>query len=357
MVWLKTILLTLGAFIVGGAAVLLALYLDNGPLEQVLGTQTRTEAESPLSEHHASSARMPLSENELPPVEQFNSIPKTKLYDDHVAVLMYHDMNPTEKGGDIITPDLFAAQLDFLRSKGMNFITLQQFRSFMQGGSVPENAVLVTFDDGYENFYTTAYPIMKERGISGVSFVITGDFSKKAHVYTPHMTQQEITSMLAGDPNTEVQPHTNHLHYKTSETTDALTAPLVSDGVTETKEQYLLRISTDLQSCIAQLKSLNAHPIDSFAYPYGLYTPEVQAVVKEEGIKYAFTTTLGLASRDDNLLAIPRINGGSPLVSPQRLFASIYWENKQPGHNLYLPDAVQHSGREDISSVRVREHR
>ncbi|WPP40099.1 polysaccharide deacetylase family protein [Paenibacillus hunanensis] len=353
MVWLKTLLLTLGAFIVGGAAVFLALYLDNGPLKQVFGTETRSEAESPASQHHASSPPAPLSEDELPPVEQFNNIPKTKLYDDHVAVLMYHDMSSTEKGGDIITPDLFAAQLDFLRSKGMNFITLEQFRSFMEGAPIPENAVLVTFDDGYENFYTTAYPIMKERGISGVSFVITGDFSKKAMVYTPHMTRQEIQSMLAADPNTEVQPHTNHLHYKTSETTDALTAPLVTDGVTESPGTYLARISGDLASCIDQLKSLNKRPVDTFAYPYGLYTPEVQEVVKDAGIKYAFTTTLGLASRNDDPYAIPRINGGSPLVSPQRLFASIYWENKQPGHNLYLPDAVQHSGREDIRSVGV----
>ncbi|WP_322922974.1 polysaccharide deacetylase family protein [Paenibacillus campi] len=353
MVWFKTILLTLGAFLVGAAAVLLALYLDNGPLERVLGTETRTEAESHHSSNHTSATPAPLSESELPPVEQFNHVPKTKLYDDHVAVLMYHDMSATEKGGDIITPDQFAAQLDFLRSKGMNFITLQQFRSFMKGGSVPENAVLVTFDDGYENFYTTAYPIMKERGISGVSFVITGDFSKGALVYTPHMTRQEIKRMIAADPNTEVQVHTNHLHYKTSATTDALTAPLVKHGTKESPGEYLARISTDLSTCIDQLKTLNAHPIDSFAYPYGLYTPEVQQIAKDEGIKYAFTTTLGLASRNDNPLAIPRINGGSPLVSPQRLYASIYWENKQPGHNLYLPDEVQHNGREDINSVEI----
>lgn len=358
MVWVKALLFTLGGLILGAAAVILALYIDNGPLQQLIGSpmQTQTQSQSPTTGSiEQASTPAPLSESELPPVEKFNTIPKSTFYKDRVAVLMYHDISPTQKGGDIITPDLFASQLDFLRSKGMNFISLNDFRSYMNGGSVPENAVLVTFDDGYENFYTTAFPIMQERNISGVSFVITGDFSKNAIVNTPHMTKQEITDMIQADPKMEVQPHTNHLHYKTSETTDALTAPLVKNGVEETPQQYLARISQDLTTCVDSLKPLNAHPIDTFAYPYGLYTPEVEQVVKDAGIQHAFTTTLGLAKRDDNPLAIPRINGGSPLVSPQRLFASIYWETKQPGHNLYIPDSVQHSGRENIGSVDVHD--
>lgn len=288
----------------------------------------------------------PLSADQLPPVEQFASIAKKDRYQNKVAVLMYHDIDPIKQGGDIITPALFAAQLDYLRSKDMNFISLEQFRLFMKGGKVPDNAVLVTFDDGYENFYTTAYPIMKERHIPGVSFVITGDFSKGALVATPHMTKAEIKNMTSTDSNMEVQAHTDRLHYKTSDTTDALTAPLVKDGVTETYEHYLARIENDMRRCVEALRPLTPHVINTFAYPYGLHTPEVEKVIQKVGIRYAFTTELGLVTRDTDLMKIPRINGGSPLIDPERLYNSIMWENTLPGRNLFIPDSIQHSGRE-----------
>ncbi|WP_052098332.1 polysaccharide deacetylase family protein [Paenibacillus stellifer] len=345
-------LFVLAGGLVAGMAVIVLGQKNDFPVQSPSPLHPAASASAIAAPRHVSRETEPLSESELPPVEQFKNIPRATLYRNKVAVLMYHDINPTQKGGDIITPDRFAEQLDFLRSKGMNFISLQQFRLFMQGGEVPENAVMVTFDDGYENFYTTAYPIMRERNIPGVSFVITGDFSKGAVVNTPHMTRQEIADMIRSDPAMEVQPHTDRLHYKTGVRTDALTAPLVRNGIAESPQQYAERITADLNRCIGTLKPMNAHPVDTFAYPYGLYTPEVQRIVRQSGIRYAFTTSLGLAERSDDPLAIPRINGGSPLVSPQRLFASIHWENRsrQRGHNLYIPETVQHNGREDIQT-------
>lgn len=327
------------------ALILMAVYSDRNFFSSFTTAQADRLGDSIQGTSNV-TVNPPLSADQLPPVEQFASIAKKDHYQNKVAVLMYHDIDPIKQGGDIITPALFASQLDYLRSKDMNFISLEQFRLFMKGGKVPDNAVLVTFDDGYENFYTTAYPIMKERHIPGVSFVITGDFSKGALVATPHMTKAEIKNMTSSDPNMEVQAHTDKLHYKTSDTTDALTAPLVKDGVTETHEHYLARIENDLRRCVEALRPLTPHVINTFAYPYGLHTPEVEKVAQNVGIRYAFTTELGLVTRDTDLMTIPRINGGSPLIDPERLYNSIMWENKLPGRNLFIPDSIQHSGRE-----------
>lgn len=211
------------------ALILMALYSEHDLFSSFTTAQANRSGDSTQG-NSTTVVHPPLSADQLPPVEHFASITKKDRYQHKVAVLMYHDIDPVKQGGDIITPALFASQLDYLRSKDMNFISLEQFRLFMEGGKVPDNAVLVTFDDGYENFYTTAYPIMKQRHIPGVSFVITGDFSKGALVATPHMTKAEIQNMTSSDPNMEVQAHTNKLHYKTSDTTDALTAPLVKDA-------------------------------------------------------------------------------------------------------------------------------
>jgi len=245
------------------------------------------------------------------------------LYRNKVAVLMWHHLDPVIKNGDIITPKQFSDQLDYLIQMGVHFISLQQFRVYEQGGEVPDNAALITFDDGYESFYKYAYPILKQRGIGGVSFVITGDMKPKAVVYIPHMKPAEIADMEKSDPLIEVQAHTDSLHYKLNRRTDALTGYLVKNGLKETKAQYAARISKDTQTCIETLKPLNSEPIDTFAYPYGLHTRTVENVLKLAGIQYAFTVHDGMVDRYSNKLELPRINGGSPSVTPKGLFRSI----------------------------------
>ncbi|QYR22782.1 polysaccharide deacetylase family protein [Paenibacillus sp. sptzw28] len=253
----------------------------------------------------------------------FNLPPGTTLYTNKVAVLMFHDIETRSINNDIITPRQFESDLDYLNRQGMHFITLQQFRSYMKGGSVPANAALITFDDGYESFYKYVYPILKKHGMGGVCFVITGDFSKGALVYTPHMTPIQISAMTADDPSIEVQAHTDSLHYKTDKRHDALTGYLTVNGVKETGAQYVQRILNDTRTCINKLQPLNGRPIDTFAYPYGLHTPIVIKVLKQSGIRYAFTTREGLAMRGANPMLLSRIEAGSPAVGPVALYRSI----------------------------------
>lgn len=247
-----------------------------------------------------------------------------KLYSGKVAVLMWHHIDPSVRGGDIITPKQFTSQLDYLRDKGIHFITLQQFRDFKErGAAVPDNAALVTFDDGYESFYKYAYPILKQRSIGGVCFVITGDMNPKTRVYTPHMTAKEISAMVKDDPQIEVQAHTDALHYKVDRGHDALTAHLVSKGVKETPTQYKQRIEADTARCVQTLQKLNLHPIDTFAYPYGLSNTTAEQVLLKAGIRFAFTVSPGLVAPDTDQMLMPRINGGSPSVSAKKLYAAI----------------------------------
>jgi len=249
--------------------------------------------------------------------------PSMKLFDDKVAVIMYHHIDPKLQNGDTITPNLFASQLDELARNHMQFISLSQFRSFMRGEHVPSNAVLVTFDDGYESFYKYAYPIMKKRHISGVCFVITGDLTPRAMVFTPHMTPEEIQEMMKIDPDTEVQAHTDNLHYKVDRGHDGLTGYLKLNGKRETELQYIARITQDIKACVQKLVRLNRHTIDTFAYPYGLYNASSIRVLHANGIHYAFTTKPGLCAPGANPMLLPRINGGSPHITPEVLYQSI----------------------------------
>lgn len=246
------------------------------------------------------------------------------LYRGKVAVLMWHHLDPKERGGDIVTPKLFAAQLDELLARGIHFITLQQFRDFKErGAAVPDNAALITFDDGYESFYKYAYPILQQRGLGGVCFVITGDMRPNAPIYTPHMTPAEITDMVNADSKIEVQAHTDALHYKTDRGHDGLTAYLVVRGARETKADHAARIAQDTERCVNTLRRLNLHPIDTFAYPYGLSDSVAEQVLEQAGIRLAFTVAPGLVDAGTDPMRMPRINGGSPSVSAAGLYAAI----------------------------------
>ena len=91
----------------------------------------------------------------------------------NVPVLMYHHVTPA--GGMIAaTPDVFEAQISRLARAGYQSLTTAQFAAYLAGASVPERAVLITFDDGYLNNWTYAHPILQRYGMKAILFLITG---------------------------------------------------------------------------------------------------------------------------------------------------------------------------------------
>ncbi|MCS7462567.1 polysaccharide deacetylase family protein [Paenibacillus doosanensis] len=245
------------------------------------------------------------------------------LYKDQVAVIMYHHVDDDAKSAGTITTKLFEDQLTYLKNKGYQFITLQQFRDYMQGAKVPHNAVLVTFDDGYESFYVNAYPILKHMRIPAVNFVITGDLENPLASYIPSLSKDEIVEMTTDTNFIDAQCHSNSFHYKLPDGSAALLGRIVTDGKKETEEQYKQRVLGDTQACVAKLGELYPGPIDAYAYPFGFYDNKTIDYIGQGGMKYAFTIVPEMATRDEDPMQIPRINAGNSAVTPEVLDSSI----------------------------------
>lgn len=240
-------------------------------------------------------------------------------YEDQVAVIAYHHIDEQVQSDVTITPALFENQLKDLLSRGYHFITLQQFRDFKSGGPVPPNAVLVTFDDGYESFYTKAYPIMAKLGIPAVDFVITKDLDNPMGSLVPSMSRDQIRDIMNHSANFDMECHSDSLHGKQDDGSPLFTSRLLKDGHKESDAEYATRIVQDTSRCVSKLEQLSPQPIDAFAYPFGsLDSPSAQ-LLPQAGIKYAFTTVSEMAIRSDELLQTPRINAGSPFIHPQSL--------------------------------------
>lgn len=247
-----------------------------------------------------------------------HAIKPKELYRDQVAVLMYHHLHDEDRSSGTITPKLFRDQLTYLRSQGYRFITLSEFKHFLQGSPVPDNAVLITFDDGYESFYNLAYPILKELAAPAVNFVITGKLDDSRSGYIPFMNGQQLSALSVDRGFIDIECHTDSLHDKTGGKA-LLTHRLTKKGHEETDSEFHARLVTDTNTCKQKVRNYFPENGDSIAYPFGIYSEAAIRAVSEGGIKYGFTILPKMATRDTDPMRIPRINAGSPSIRPETL--------------------------------------
>jgi peptidoglycan/xylan/chitin deacetylase (PgdA/CDA1 family) len=95
-------------------------------------------------------------------------------------ILMYHHIQTPPVGADAVrrdisvAPERFESHLKYLYDNGYHVITLDDLLNYLaQGRSLPEKPVILTFDDGYADNYTDAFPLLKKYGMVGHFFIIT----------------------------------------------------------------------------------------------------------------------------------------------------------------------------------------
>ncbi len=194
-------------------------------------------------------------------------------------ILMYHHVriynNPHDPIGVnlSVSPKNFIAQLDYLKKSGYTTVTFDD----LDNGVIPRKPIVLTFDDGYDNFYTNVFPELKKRGMTAVSFIIVNRVNQKGY-----MTANEIKKI--SENGVEIGCHT-------------WTHPDLKESKDLNKEI--------IQSKKTLEKMFNLH-IVSFSYPSGEYNARVLNEVKKAGFEYAVTTHYGVANTKNNL-TLPRI--------------------------------------------------
>jgi peptidoglycan/xylan/chitin deacetylase (PgdA/CDA1 family) len=207
----------------------------------------------------------------------------------HVPVLMYHRIEPrSERGHDpvdlVVDPTVFEAQLAALKARGWNTITSAQLAATMRAGcSAPPKTFVVTLDDGHQDGYSHAFPILEKYGFVATFFIITSRVGRPRYLTWPEMLEMQAAGM-------EIGSHT----------------------VSHVDEATYDRLQTDAQVLGAQRAielQLQRRPV-SFAYPYGLTPTNLVASVKASDIEVAYTTARGVAESLGNAYLLPRIRIG-----------------------------------------------
>lgn len=211
-----------------------------------------------------------------------------------VPVLMYHYISISPWKTDKIRiglstpPYIFEEQLKLLQQNGFTTITLDDMVNVFAGkSSLPKNPVILTFDDGYEDFYQNAFPLLQKYNMKGTVFVITSLVGKYNYLTWPQIVEMGLTD------NVVFGAHTMH-HYS-----------LPSLNPTEMYDE-IVTSKVELEKHLGTL-------INWFAYPYGGYDQKVIENVKKAGFIGAVNTLPGQLQYESRLFYVTRDRAGTKL--------------------------------------------
>lgn len=240
-------------------------------------------------------------------------------FTNRVAVLEYHHIDP-QASDYTITPETFKRHLEALKEHHYQVISMQEFIDFLNGKhAVPSNAVVLTFDDGYESFYQYAYPILKEQGLVATNFIIVNYLGTNPG--TPFLNWDEIKKMK--NDGFSFYSHTFNSHDfaadQNGKPTDPLTNPIFLKSLNrmETEQEYEQRVKADLTQAEQLIQDELGTQDKMFCFPHGRYNDTLLKIGEQVGIQHYFTGKDGLNSTGDKL--IKRINAGSLNVTPNKL--------------------------------------
>lgn len=245
-----------------------------------------------------------------------------------VVVLMYHHLAEAPKTRSTTTPTIFREHLETLRRLGLPVIGLPQLVDFLAGkGELPPESVVLTFDDGYQSFYTQAFPELKRFRVPATVFTIVRptQHPETAVRGLPHLTWAELKEMTASGLVTAA-PHTydQHRFVPVGEDQPTVPAPVArayraEPGRGETVEEYEGRMLSDFAEANRLFAEHLGYTPECMAFPYGRFDPWLVRLCYVSGYRFLFTTSPGVVTRNTDPLRIPRYNAGSPDVTAAAL--------------------------------------
>jgi peptidoglycan/xylan/chitin deacetylase (PgdA/CDA1 family) len=211
-----------------------------------------------------------------------------------VPVLNYHKVDTLHHALSI-PPEEFEEQMAYLARNGFSTISPEALMAYLNHGKpLPEKPILITFDDGYLDNYTNAYPILKKYGFTATIFLVTNLVGHDERFMTwDQVREMQQNGFVFGSHTVSHTPLT-----KLSR---------------EQAMDELVNSRTEME------QQLGAKP-KYFAYPTGAYNLQVEEMVKQAGYRAAFTIRYGQAGTESNPYALERI----PIFKGQQTFRSFF---------------------------------
>ncbi len=210
------------------------------------------------------------------------------LHEVKIPLILFHHVRPITPSMDdaarglSVDSHVFEDQLKILVKNMYRTASLDELALSLQSGkTLPPYSLILTFDDGYDDLYTYAYPLLKKYHYTGVAFIPTAKIGTKGYVTWDQLREMEDSGVINSQSHTLTHPVLTELTAK-----KMLTEVLQSKSILE--------------------KELNKK-IGFFCYPYGKYSPEVIEAVKSTGYSAAFTTHFEVNHSSEKLFELGRV--------------------------------------------------
>jgi peptidoglycan/xylan/chitin deacetylase (PgdA/CDA1 family) len=224
--------------------------------------------------------------------QYYSSLPSKPRTTVIVPILLYHYVEYVRDSGDTIRksldilPNIFVSQVETLQNAGFTFITPSYVSEVINGKKIlPKKPIILSFDDGYGDFYTDVLPILERYHVTAVQYVISGFID-----HPNYMTSDQLREVI-GSGLVEIGCHTMHHP--------------------NLKYENVISARQEINGCKHDLKSQFGIDTVSFAYPYGGYNDTTPTLVENAGFTNAVTTNPGVVIAKNNIFLIPRIRPGS----------------------------------------------
>ncbi|PKN01911.1 MAG: polysaccharide deacetylase [Elusimicrobia bacterium HGW-Elusimicrobia-1] len=212
-------------------------------------------------------------------------------YSRRTFILCYHKIAPFRRGGLkslFVRPRYFAAQMGYLKLRGYRTVSLPELAGIISSGQkLPPKIFAITFDDGYRDNYTSAYPTLKKNGFRATVFLMASavgqNYAYPGEPAEEHLSPEEIRLM---SDIIDFGAHTLS-HPRLADVSDAQVAVEVSGSKKALKDKAGVDAVT-------------------FCYPFGSCDERSVALARSDYVA-ACTTRPGLVSAGADPHLLPRV--------------------------------------------------
>ncbi|WP_054957940.1 polysaccharide deacetylase family protein [Paenibacillus dakarensis] len=205
----------------------------------------------------------------------------TPVNTESIPILMYHSISINPSNTLSVHPEVFYKQMEHLKNAGYNTITFKELMNWKTNQELPNKPILITFDDGYLDNFTVAYPYLKKLQMKATIFATSDYIGVSNHFDWNQAMEMEESGLI------EMGVHTRH-HVDLTKCSP-------------------LQLEDEISGAKKIMENRLGHPIISFAYPAGEFNPNVIEVVKRAGFEFAVTTEPGYAEKNQGYLTLHRV--------------------------------------------------
>lgn len=215
-----------------------------------------------------------------------------------IPVLMYHSISTQSETGvspyyrTVTHPEIFKQHMQYLHDQRYTVLSLEEAVATPQTGGDGQKSVVLTFDDGLRDFYTTAFPILQQYGFSATIFVPTGLINARQPLQGKAVMTWDEMRELQGQ-GIQFGSHT-------------VTHP-------QLKRLPLAEVQSELETSKTHLEEQLGTAIQAFCYPYAFpeenrpFTQALKTILVQADYQYATGTRIGTWMPGDDPYFIKRI--------------------------------------------------